>query len=300
MSVNQLIFLLLTLLLTGLALLGAILLRQRLLQQKLQLEITNEGNIPVHLRLHAEHPDRLLAFRCRGQGVHIATDDSPPPKEFILIELENQPLKDQPQPEPPPADPAEPPPENTPGKSSLGARIDQGLRSVRRLSGSLASGATSLPRPLKEPLMRLSSRLQQLQLRAIYARRQPMMLARFAQRQPQAQATNDLEAIHGSPSPNPDQELKDAIPLDRRAWMETPLLAPGEAMKLQIKVFPFTWHNRQEYIFRVLSYAVEAPAEPWAITQIPVRIRGGFWVHPYAPLLVIGTVAVLVLILVFV
>ena len=172
------------------------------------------------------------------------------------------------------------------------------------LAGRLTALGTTLPRPLGAPLMRAASLLQQGQIRASRAQQAPRRAASFgakvaARAEPRAGAAADRT---GSAEPlGSAHHTGSAQRSVAHVWAETPSLAPGDALTLDLRIRSTSIGRDQEYTFQVVSRSVEGKDSPPVAAESSVQIRGGFWARRFLPqvlILAVAIVAILAIVIV--
>jgi hypothetical protein len=134
--------------------------------------------------------------------------------------------------------------------------------------------------------MRAASQLQQRQIQVSRAQRVPRQVASF-----RAKSGARAGPQTGSAGQSPGPAHRSAAHI----WAETPSLAPGEALTVDLLIRSGSPSKDQHYTFQVVSRSVEAEDAPWVVAEGSIRIRGGFWAHRFLPQIIIVALAVLAL-----
>ena len=268
-------------------------LRKRHLQRTVRLELVNEGNMRSRYQLRAADPDNNLSF-----GFSLGGDLLP--EEAVFDEKVGGGAAELPV-------PARAPVEPDLGSGSRGAaggvvqKADQAMTGAGSLAGRLTALGTTLPRPLGAPLMRAASQLQQGQIRASRAQRAPRRAASFgakvaARAEPRAGAaadrTRSAEPL-GSAYPAGSAHRSVA-----HVWAQTPSLAPGDALTLDLRIRSASTNRDQQYIFQVVSRSVEGKDSPTVVAESSIQIRGGFWACRFLPQVLIVAVAIVAILVI--
>lgn len=265
------------------AMLAAAWLRQRHLQRKVRLEIVNQGNVRSRYQLRAADPASDLSF-----GFSLGGD--PLPEQAVFDEdLEGEVAEDTPVVSSAPETLSVPP--SAPGaERGVQQSADQATRRASSLAGTLTALGTTLPRPLGAPLMRAASQLQRGQIRVSRAQQVPRRVASFRPKSA-APAVRQAGAVAGpAESAQPVGSTHRSV---ARVWAETPSLAPGEALILDLLIRSASTSKDQQYTFQVVSRSVEGKDVPWVVTESSVQIRGGFWARRFLPQIIIVALAML-------
>lgn len=269
----------------GLAMMVAMIVAARLrkvhLQRKVRLEIVNQGNMRSRYQLRAGDPAGELTFDFSLNG-------DPLPEQAVFDEdLGVEVPADAPA--LPSAPTAQPAPSSAPGaEGGVPQRAEQAMRTGSAFAGTLTALGTTLPRPLGAPLMRAASQLQQGQTRVRRAQRVPRRVASFG-----AKSGARAGPQTGSAGQPPGSAHRSAA----HVWAETPSLAPGEALTVDLLIRSASSSKDQHHTFEVVSRSVEGEEAPWVAAEGSVRIRGGFWARRFLPQFIIVALAVLALLL---
>jgi hypothetical protein len=272
-------------------------LRKRHLQRTVRLELVNQGNMRSRYQLRAADPANDLSFGFSLEG-------DPLPEEAVFDEeVGAGGAADLPVPSRAPVEPGVV--SGSPGATGgVLQKADQAMTGASSLAGRLTALGTTLPRPLGAPLMRVASQIQQAQVRTSRAQQAPRRAASFgakvaARAEPRAGAAADTT---GAATPAGSADRVGAAHPDRSArrsvahvWAETPSLAPGEALTLDLLIRSASTSPDQQYTFQVVSRSVEGKDSPPAVAESSVQIRGGFWARLFLPQVLIVAVAIVAL-----
>lgn len=255
-------------------------LRKRYLQRTVLLELVNQGNVRSRYQLRAADWAGALAFR-----FSLAGDRLP------VVEVFEGDRREVPAVAPALERMAAPrlAPAGTPGAMGGLQKADQVMRTGSVWASTLSALGTMLPHALGAPLLRAASRIQQGQIR----------VGRVQQAGRQVGSLGAKAAAHAGPKVAPSEApVRSAGRGEAQPWAETPSVAPGEALTLELLILSASASKDQQHSFEVVSRSIEGGDETQVVQEGSVLIRGGFWARRFVPQLIILALAVLALLLV--
>jgi hypothetical protein len=265
------------------------------LQKNLRLEIRNQGNVPSHYELEAEDPDGVLAFEFRSAGVRLSEGAGSVPETRQVVRSVQ---KDQP-----------PPPSASAGEPPSTAQIQQKAKQAMGLSKTLADLLGSigmiLPRSIGSPLLQASTQLRRGQSRVEQAERLPRRVSGQAKRVKvvprSTPGTASTSAQTGTTSGA--AAAQHATASDTQApgqqWVQTPVVRPGESLKLDLLVKPIKARSDQLYSLSIRSRSLEQEDAAVITEEWAGQIKGVGGMRRFHPYLLIVALSILILLLAF-
>jgi VWFA-related protein len=276
-----------------------------------QLEVANLGNTHSRYRLRAEEPMGALRFDFALNGVKLPQWSEPQAAEVVTQPVDEAPLA--PTLSAPPQSGADG--EGVGARATAGQAIDKGNAAVDSMwsLGNMLPGSvgTSVQRALK-PVYRAQGTARGARSQARYASDQAAYVGRVAGAKPAsapAGATGDtippgqmqVTAKHSLPSgksgkpPKVGSRAVPVTPALALTWVETPLVAPGGRLLLDLLISPLDFYRTQRYSFKVISRAAEQE-DVSLVEEGHVQIDRIPWLYRLLPYLVFAVfVAVVVL-----
>jgi VWFA-related protein len=248
-----------------------------------RLEIANLGNVENQYALRAEDPWGALSFQFVLRGVELPERVPAGADQVASEEMPGE----------VPAAQARP----APG----GVRTAAG--SAMRAGGAVAGGLSAAGRVLPGSAGAMLGRAA----RPLY-RAQSSVSRTSAQAQRTAGQMSRLGAPGGGARavPSPAAQLRGAAtraqmppaaPVSAghsQSWFETPWVAPGETLPVNLRITPRDPYQTQRYDFQVWSRAIEPAGSPWLAETGQVQIKGISGFARLLPYLLFGLVTLIV------
>jgi hypothetical protein len=290
-----------------------------------QLEVANLGNTHSRYRLRAEEPMGALRFDFALNGVKLPQWSEPQAAEPVTQPVAEAPLA------PALSAPAQSgaDDEGVGPRATAGQAIDKGDAAVDSIwsLGNMLPGSmgTSVQRALN-PAYRAQGAVRGARSQARYASDQAAYVGRVAGAKPASAPAGSAgdtippgqmlaaagrgRAVHGkavhsdSDSDSRPSGKASMVRVGSRAalvapaltWAETPLVAPGSRLLLDLLISPLDFYRTQRYSFKVISRAAEQEDAP-LIDEDYVQIDKIPWLYRLLPYLVFAVfVAVVVLV----
>jgi hypothetical protein len=274
--------------------------QRKSLHKNLRLELNNRGNVQSRYELKAEDPDDALEFQfsLAGGGLTVGTI-----AQETAIEVSEV------------VEPAQPErPSATPGVSSAKqaqAKARQGVGFSYAIADLLGSLGMMLPRSIGAPLQQASSQLRRGSGRVDQVQRMPSRVSGQV-----TKVKQPAGSILASSSTRAERPKASAPPISAPAsapagrskvsvvtqsamhpWVQTPAVAPGGSLRLDLQVKPVKARGAQLHSFSVLSRSVEQEDAAVITEEWSGQIRGVSGFRRYHPYLLIAALAVLALML---
>jgi VWFA-related protein len=271
-----------------------------------QLEVANLGNTHSRYRLRAEEPMGALRFDFALNGVELPQWSEPQAVESVVQPVAEAPLA--------PAPSARPQSGADGGgvgaRGTAGQAFDKGDAAVDSAwsLGNMLPGSvgTSVQRALN-PVYRAQGTVKGARSQARYASDQAAYVGRVAGAQPASAPAGATDATvppgqmpvaagRGLPSGKPPKVKSRAVPVPvtpALIWAETPLLAPGGKLLLDLLISPLDFYRTQRYSFKVISRAAEQEDTP-LVEEGHVQIDKIPWLYRLLPYLVFAVFAAVV------
>ncbi len=257
-----------------------------------QLEVANLGNTHSRYRLRAAEPMGALRFDFALNGVTLPQWSEPQAVEVVTQLVAEAPLASAPSaPRRSGADGGD-----VGARATAGQAIDKGDAAVDSMwsVGNMLPGSmgTSVQRALK-PAYQAQGAVRGARSQAQRASAQAAYAGQVAGAKP-ASASATAE---GKP-PKGGARAMSVMPALRAAaeiWTETPLVAPGDRLLLDLLISPLDFYRTQRYSFKVISRAAEQE-DVSLVEEGHVQIDKIPWLYRLLPYLVFAVfVAVVVL-----
>jgi VWFA-related protein len=286
--------------------------QKKRLQQRYQLEISNLGNISSPYDLTAKAPGGGLKFQFCLNGSQLPQQEM---GAVAAAELATVPL---------PAAPAyaaaqagsHPPANGGAGLAGAKQGLDQAVATGSAVGEILSGLSYLLPGSLGAPFRSAADRIFQVQGRVNQVTRTPTIMAKRA-RQLQSQvaqvvpgsaapARGSVTTTGSMAPPSSGPAAAGAIssyPAGLAAqngvetWAETPLIQPGQILKVDLLVAPLKPYQSQEYSFTISSKPA-GPAEALLVTeQGQLYIKGIGWFARLIPIMLAAVAIIGILLL---
>ena len=266
--------------------------RKRLGKCVFHLHFTNQGNLNCHYALQAQEPARVLRFHFLLNGVELPefVPPKPPPTTTVVpaaVVQQASPVS--------PARPTRKPPSGFKKKSA------QARRSIGVVAGILSTLGALLPGSAGRSAAQAGSKVRFGQAQAGRAAQVSSGVSNLSGKAPSSEGSPPPQGVPAraveqarpvaasqaaSPSPvEPDTQFPGQ-------WVQTPFVAPGESILLDLHVIPNSPRRSQLYTFKIVARCVEAlaaaggkdlrsPVESVETGQ--TQIRGIPWIGVYWP-----------------
>jgi hypothetical protein len=234
---------------------------QKRRQRKIyRLEISNLGNVHCRYGLRAEDPAHALKFQFILNGTRLPQRTVSQVTEVVT---ERKVPVAPPVPSSSPAGPA--------GKRVRGG-AGQALRTGGVIAGVISSRAAILPRSVGAPLQQAVRPVRRVQSTASRAARLPTQMSRAMPASSAARST--AEPTRPQTVPAGQRSLTEPLAPHRveETWAQTPFVAPGETLRLDLRIAPLNPYQTQHYSFKVVSRAIEQEDAPLVVEKGSVQI----------------------------
>ncbi len=273
--------------LVGLVLIARIQKRRR--RKTYGLEIANLGNVGSHYHLRAEEPTGALEFRFRLKGGPILPQllevaETPGAGAGAVVRGSG-------------AVPAFSPP-GPAGAPGGGVRQTAGqVKQTANFVTSLASSIGALlpgslgasVRGAVQPVYRVQSKVQSTKSRAS---RVSSLSGRLTGARPSVSAGGSTAQPTGAWSRPPTAPLAEASPPVGTGWVQTPLVAPGETLRLDLLIIPSAPDRTRDYAFKVVSRP-EGQENRVVVAEGSVQVVKPSWFRRLLPYLILTLVMVM-------
>jgi VWFA-related protein len=287
-----------------------------------RLEISNLGNVRSSYALRAEDPVSALKFQFAVHGV-VLPQRAVPQVTKVAAEAVA---------EAPPARPAPPSLPISPGgggarqaaRSEGGGALqtaDQAMGTASGIAGIVSSIASLLPGSMGAPLQRAVSPVYQTQMQVsgtrLQAQSQIGQATSVSDKVARAKPASAPQKPGLPPAPQVQEEQpafaadttqpSRAVARPRAAlvttapqpvaetWVQTPFLAPGETLTIDLLIAPLNPYRTQDYSFKLISRALGQEGAPLAIEEGNVRIVGISWFRRLLPFLIFAIVTITIM-----
>lgn len=236
-------------------------------QKIYRLEISNLGNVHSRYELRAEDPAGALRFQFTLKGARLP-QRSVPQVTAVTTKV-----------------PASSPTGPTRGRGR--EATGQALRTGSAIADVVSSVGAILPRSVGAPVQRVAHPMYQAQRTARHAARLPTQVGRAM---PASSATRPQTTTVGRRTPTeppPPHWVEES-------WAQTPFVASGETLRLDLRIAPLNPYQTQHYSFRVISRALEQENAPLMVEKGSVQVVGVSWFHRLLPYFTFATVVMVI------
>ena len=275
--------------------------RKRLGKCVFHLHFTNQGNLNCHYALQAQEPARVLRFHFLLNGVELPefVPPKPPPTTTVVpaaVVQQASPVS--------PARPTRKPPSGFKKKSA------QARRSIGVVAGILSTLGALLPGSAGRSAAQAGSKVRFGQAQAGRAAQVSSGISNLSGKAPSEEGVPPqgghppqvghpppVGAKQSIPEPSSYNATLHPAPAEPDTqfpgqWVQTPFVAPGESILLDLHVIPNNPRRSQLYTFKIVARCVEAlaaaggkdlrsPVESVETGQ--TQIRGIPWIGVYWP-----------------
>ena len=257
-----------------------------------QLEVANLGNTHSRYRLRAEEPMNALKFDFALNGVSLPHWSEPQAAEVVTQVVAEAPSAS--------AALAVPPAGTDGGGVGAGATasqaVDKGSAAVDSLwsLGNVLPGSvgTSVQRALS-PVYRAQGTVKGARSQVQRASGQAAYISQAAGAKPAASPVGSVARPGRTPARPQVVSVTSAFRPVVEAWIETPLVAPGGMLLLDLLISPLDFYRTQHYSFKVISRAAGQEDVP-LVEEGHVQIEGIPWLYRLLPYLVFAVFAAVV------
>jgi hypothetical protein len=254
---------------------GASYLRKRRIERKLHLQIINQGNIDTRYRLRVEEPSGAMSIFFYHDSKRL------PVLSPSVVEQAAQPALAY-------ASPGNAMEYST---SSPSKKRGTGGNFASSFSNMLTSIGTLLPASIGRPFLQAGSKIYRGQITVGHAK------GKVKRTQGYIPSVPSSSSKPTAPSSQPT-EVKPSTYISAD-WAETPVIKPGQKVKLRVLLRPAWTGEDQTFPVRLLSTAAEAPAPQVVAQESQVQVKGGFLSHALYPQLLAFVLAAAAIVALF-